>query len=66
MVQKKIYHLWNIYSSEKEKKLSRNYNYYDKCPEKGNRETHTWASNIGYCVQEKLQIRYNIELRVES
>ena len=42
------------------KKLEKNYNYYDKFPGKSNRETHTWTSNIGYCIQAKLQSKYKV------
>ena len=59
--EKKISHLWNIYSNEKDKKkLEKNYNYYDKFPGKSNRETHMWTSNIGYCIQAKLHSRYKV------
>ena len=49
--------LWNIYSNEKDKKIEKNYNYYNKFPGKSNKETYTWTSNIGYCIEAKFQSR---------
>ena len=60
MIWIKISHLWNMYSNEKDKKLEKNYNYSDKFPGKCNSETHTWTSNIGYCIQAKLQSIYKV------
>lgn len=45
--------------------MKRDYNYYDKFLERENKQTkkqktkppYTWVPNIGYCIQEKLQIR---------
>lgn len=57
-MDKDLSHLWNIYSNEKDKKLEKNDNYSDKFSGKCNSETHTWTSNIGYCIQAELQSIY--------
>lgn len=49
MIQTKIYHLWILYLSEKEKKMESN-NYSTKFSEKGKREMHKRTPNIGYCI----------------
>lgn len=70
MIQTKMYgsyiHISTYSPVWKRKKLERNYNYFDKLSEKGNREMDTQAPNITIVFKKSFKSDIVLKLRPKS